>query len=216
MKRSARWVRRLIVAIIGGLLTALCVTAPAMAQPCTGLNCGVSGTVTLVTSTTMALNNTTFSIQGSPGQGVSAGGTGTTNVPGAPSLYTVPAAYPVTATITTNAGSYSIDETLADNGSDGIAGFEAGDYFLGSAANGGTALTYAWTYPANGGPSSAGSFGESWSTAQSGNALASPVVSQNTNSAASGDSYGLSWGWNVPLGQPTSTPYTGTISVIGI
>ena len=212
---------KLAAVVAGAFLAGGIAAVPAMASsPCSGTHptCGVNGVVTLVTTTTMSLDQTSFSINGAPGAGVSAGGTGSVSPGGAANLYTVPTAYPVNATITTNAGNYSIAETLSEGGSNGNAGFSnPGGFYLGSAnVNSSSALTYAWSYAANAGPASAGAFSQSWTSGTPAGATSLVVASMNANSAPTGDTYGLSWGWNVPAAQPITGTYTGTISVIGM
>jgi hypothetical protein len=183
----------------------------------TGPTC-VTGQVVIGSSMTVSLDSTSFTIDADPGYTVSTGGTGASVPASAETLYTVPTSYAVHATVETNTAGYSIDEVLADT-HDGAPGFATNaPYYLGASSAGGSALTYAWTYPADDATIGAGgSFSLDWNATSGANGadLGSPVVSQNTTSAAAGDTWGLAWGWNVPGNQPSGT-YSAYLNVVGL
>lgn len=183
----------IISALIGALLTFV-VPDVAMAAPCPGNTCGVSGSVTVAGTLTIALDHTSFALANVPaGVGYNTGtngGDGGTDVNN-----TSP--YAVNATVGSNyVHGYTVNETLASP-------FEfkdtAGD------ALGTNGVTNAFDQDTN-------SF-EAFSTTTG--TLTTPVTNNPTPSAAVGDVIGLAWEWVLPANQPAAT-YTGTISVLAL
>ena len=193
----------------------LALAGTAQATPCAGSNpsCTVQGSVSIPTSLTLALDNTSFSLNASPGHGLSTGGTGTAN-PGTLPLSTVPSGYATTATVTTNNAGYMLAESLgstsATTGKNGFVGATSGAYL------GHNNTTFAWSYPSSDSSVGAGgSFSQSWGADTGAGPLGSPVVNQATASAAAGDSRGLGWFWQVDS-SATPDSYSGFLSVVAL
>lgn len=204
-----------IAAAAAAAAVALAGTAQAQ-TPCTGTNptCDVTGTVTVATTMTVTLDNTSFTIAANPGHGLSTGGTGTAD-PGSDPLGTVPSSYAVNASVVTNNAGYELTESLGSTsptgGTTAFQGTSHGGYL---GAGGGT--TYAWSYPASDATVGAGgAFSQTWAAGPAAGGLGTPVVNQAGTSGPSGDTWGLGWGWDVPAHQAPDS-YAGYISVIGL
>ena len=183
--------------------------------PCTGTNpgCVVQGSVSIPTSLTLALDNSSFSLNAVPGTSLSTGGTGTSN-PGTLPLSTVPSGYATTATVVTNNSSgYMLTESLgstsATTGKNGFVGASSGAYL------GHNNTTYSWGYPSSTTPGVGGSFNQSWGADTGAGPLGSPVVNQSAASAPAGDSWGLALGWQID-NSAIPDSYTGFLSVVAL
>jgi hypothetical protein len=165
-------------------LASLGIASPALAAGPSG-NGTVTGTITVPTTLTLTLSATTFAFTATPGQMNYADTGGSTPTAGA-----------VTATVSTNdGGGYSLSDNLDPAYKSGFTGAHSSDSIDGSLITAYADMAGVWASP----------YGDSGTVAT--------LAEETHPSGPSGDTWPLSWEFNIPANQPGDT-YTGEFDVL--